>query len=174
MDRSARTCPQCLVSFVPTSRRGRIPTYCSQRCQERAKSLARVERDRNARAAARAELRCASCGESLATRRATRYCSKRCADRDSDRFHRRRLVERGARTGEVVSFAEIAKRDLWTCYLCRQPIDPAVPGPSAHAASLDHVIPLSKGGAHAPSNLRLAHLGCNRRKGTRMLQEVQT
>jgi 5-methylcytosine-specific restriction endonuclease McrA len=38
--------------------------------------------------------------------------------------------------------------------------------------TVDHIIPLSKGGAHAVANLQLAHLACNIRKGNRIsLQE---
>jgi 5-methylcytosine-specific restriction endonuclease McrA len=31
--------------------------------------------------------------------------------------------------------------------------------------SLDHLVPVSKGGAHIATNLRLAHLQCNIRRG---------
>lgn len=37
--------------------------------------------------------------------------------------------------------------------------------------TLDHVIPLSRGGLHIPTNLASACLGCNLSKGTRMLSE---
>jgi 5-methylcytosine-specific restriction endonuclease McrA len=38
--------------------------------------------------------------------------------------------------------------------------------------TVDHIIPLSKGGAHAVANLQRAHLACNIRKGNRIsLQE---
>ena len=36
------------------------------------------------------------------------------------------------------------------------------------SATLDHVIPLAKGGAHARANVRCAHLICNLRKGDRI------
>ncbi|NKT05174.1 hypothetical protein GS485_11095 [Rhodococcus hoagii] len=39
--------------------------------------------------------------------------------------------------------------------------------PHPKSASLDHVIPLSCGGAHDPSNVALAHLACNVAKGDR-------
>ena len=35
--------------------------------------------------------------------------------------------------------------------------------------SIDHVIPLAKGGLHAWSNVKLAHKGCNEQKGDRII-----
>lgn len=32
-------------------------------------------------------------------------------------------------------------------------------------ASIDHIIPLSKGGVHGPNNMQLAHVECNLKKG---------
>jgi 5-methylcytosine-specific restriction endonuclease McrA len=72
-----------------------------------------------------------------------------------------------ASTGEPVLLAAIAARDNWQCSLCRRPVDSAVPWPDRMSSSLDHRVPLSKGGAHSPSNVFLAHLGCNSSKGNR-------
>jgi 5-methylcytosine-specific restriction endonuclease McrA len=35
-------------------------------------------------------------------------------------------------------------------------------------ASLDHVVPISKGGTDEPENLKLAHFICNVRKGNKV------
>ena len=61
----------------------------------------------------------------------------------------------------------IYERDGWVCQLCGGPIDF---GASAHAdrASLDHIVPQSRGGSHDPSNLRMAHVGCNARRRDRV------
>jgi 5-methylcytosine-specific restriction endonuclease McrA len=88
-------------------------------------------------------------------------------DRRKDRWHRRRALKAAAATGEPVLMAEIAERDGWRCSLCRQPVDPAVQWPDRLSPSLDHRVPISKGGAHDPSNVFLAHLGCNSSKGNR-------
>ena len=59
----------------------------------------------------------------------------------------------------------ILQRDQWVCWLCGQP----------GADSVDHVLPVSRGGAHYdPSNLRAAHLNCNRGKGDRECEPVIT
>jgi 5-methylcytosine-specific restriction endonuclease McrA len=59
---------------------------------------------------------------------------------------------------------EVYKRDGWLCGICRAEVDPAVLHPDPMSASLDHVVPLSKGGDHTRENSVLAHLICNIRK----------
>jgi len=53
----------------------------------------------------------------------------------------------------------------WLCHLCKQPIDPKLRTPHPSAATLDHVVPLARGGRDWIANIRPAHLRCNRRKG---------
>ncbi len=52
---------------------------------------------------------------------------------------------------------EIVNRDGLNCYLCNQLL-------TFHSATIDHFIPLSRGGWHCPSNARIACLKCNQRK----------
>lgn len=61
----------------------------------------------------------------------------------------------------------IYERDGWVCQLCDGAISPDA---TEHAdrASLDHIVPQSRGGSHDPSNLRMAHVGCNARRGDRV------
>lgn len=53
----------------------------------------------------------------------------------------------------------------WICHICKEPIDPALRVPNPRAASLDHIIPLSKGGEHVWANCAPSHLECNYKKG---------
>lgn len=55
-------------------------------------------------------------------------------------------------------------RDRNTCHLCKNPIDPLAPAQTcgSKAPSIDHVIPKSRGGGDYPSNLRTAHISCNK------------
>lgn len=62
----------------------------------------------------------------------------------------------------------LADRDGWFCHLCREPIDPMARGD--RAATLDHVVPRSAGGASALHNLKLAHSACNHRRGNAPLE----
>jgi len=85
--------------------------------------------------------------------------------------HRRR-ARLAAVVVEVVDFAEICRRDRWTCGLCHRKVSPTAKARNRRA-SLDHVIPLSLGGPHTMANVQLAHLACNVRKGARLTAPVQ-
>lgn len=58
-------------------------------------------------------------------------------------------------------------RDGNLCWLCGEPFTNHGDG----APTLDHVIPRSKGGVRANSNLRLAHRRCNHLRGDRPAEE---
>jgi hypothetical protein len=65
-----------------------------------------------------------------------------------------------------VQIARLAERDGWWCWLCGQAIDPAARGP--WQATVDHLVPRSRGGGNEPGNLRLAHRRCNNRRGSHL------
>lgn len=85
---------------------------------------------------------------------------------------RRRVLVANARTIEAFAPIDVHTRDNWTCKLCRQPIDPSIAWPDPMSPSVDHIVPLSRGGAHAMSNVQSAHLGCNSSKGDRLMVGV--
>lgn len=53
----------------------------------------------------------------------------------------------------------------WKCSICGIIIDKELHFPNIMAATLDHVIPLSRGGRHEWDNVRPAHAICNFKKG---------
>jgi 5-methylcytosine-specific restriction endonuclease McrA len=58
----------------------------------------------------------------------------------------------------------ICERDGWKCWLCEGPIERNLVAPHSFAGTVDHVVPLSRGGTEADDNLRAAHYGCNSRR----------
>lgn len=68
---------------------------------------------------------------------------------------------------EFVDWRLVAERDEWECHLCGDGIDSWRSFPDRLSASIDHVIPIARGGPHAYDNVRLAHLGCNAAKGAK-------
>lgn len=94
----------------------------------------------------------------------TRELYKRWATNNPDKRHalnqQRRARKRNAPVIERISRTLVYKRDKGICSLCHRPVKKA-------EMSLDHIIPLSKGGEHSYKNICLTHLGCNIRKGNR-------
>lgn len=110
---------------------------------------------------------CVLCGAAFLARLTNdlpRYCGQRCKIRHSN--DRRRALKRGAYVAPVFR-AEIYARDDWTCQLCCEPVDREATAPEALAPTLDHIIPLARGGTHEPSNVQCAHFICNSVKGDR-------
>lgn len=75
---------------------------------------------------------------------------------------RKRMQDSGS-ISEValVDVEKVFERDAFTCQLCRHPLDAGFRHPHPFSPSLDHVIPLSRGGSHMESNVQAAHLICN-------------
>lgn len=82
-------------------------------------------------------------------------------------YQRRRAIKYGADADRIRN-REVFERDGWVCGLCQSPVDSDIKWPSPLSPSLDHILPLSKGGSHIMANVQLAHLGCNVEKGDRI------
>lgn len=84
--------------------------------------------------------------------------------------HKRRTLEAN---GDLIDLYELAERDQWQCKLCSMPIDKNNKHSkgSLHlmGPSLDHIVPVSKGGSHRWSNVQLAHFMCNSLRGNKDL-----
>jgi 5-methylcytosine-specific restriction endonuclease McrA len=71
---------------------------------------------------------------------------------------KRRAIEKAVFV-EAVDPRIVFERDNGRCGICKQRVDPM------SKWNVDHIIPVSKGGAHSYDNVQLAHGKCNRRKG---------
>jgi 5-methylcytosine-specific restriction endonuclease McrA len=108
---------------------------------------------------------CPGCGDP--TRR-KRFCSAVCCNRYTSRQHEaaKRAARLGVEIGDlVVELIAVAERDGWVCHICRRKVDPKRKAPDPMAASIDHLIPLSKGGPDSMVNVALAHRRCNSARG---------
>jgi 5-methylcytosine-specific restriction endonuclease McrA len=72
---------------------------------------------------------------------------------------------------ESFDHADVYARDGWICGICTEHVDSAIKWPAPFSASLDHIVPLSKGGPHTRANTQLAHLACNMQKGATLSAE---
>lgn len=80
---------------------------------------------------------------------------------------RRRATKVAAVIGEVDLEALWVEQD-GRCGICRSSIDRSLKWPDPFSPSVDHIIPLVKGGAHSQENLQWACLVCNLSKGARL------
>ena len=76
----------------------------------------------------------------------------------------------GAQDGDRVMLAELLERDHATCSACHLPIDVDLAWPDPYSPSIDHTIPVSRGGQHSMANTTAMHLRCNISKGARMTE----
>lgn len=87
----------------------------------------------------------------------------------SYRRHREKHAEAVARrkARKMAAFVEdidrgvVLERDQGYCGICDELVDP-------NDFHIDHVIPISLGGAHSYANVQVAHPFCNLRKGAKL------
>lgn len=125
---------------------------------------------------------CQHCGvqfERLGCKKKPRTCT-RCANRIKAKHRRafkkldkakRKQMRRLGRAvyGVAVSPDAIFERDKWLCQMCGVKTSKDLPHNHDRYPNLDHAIPLSKGGEHAPDNLQCLCRRCNLDKSDRLI-----
>lgn len=138
---------------------------------------------------------CPHCGGPFAGRRSKVYCTQFCRDatsvaknklmnggKRSPQKRTERVIAaeqardaktRGSLTVYMVHRMRLFERDRWTCQICKSPVNKSLVFPDSGSPSLDHIIPVSKGGSHTEYNLQLTHLSCNLKKSATMPDLLQ-
>lgn len=98
--------------------------------------------------------------------RAARRWMRKNADIKSEGVRRYRARKRAAVVGDV-DLAQLWRSQCGICPLCMNRIDSSLRAPDSMSKSVDHIVPLSRGGTHEQSNLQWTHLVCNIRKGAK-------
>ena len=120
--------------------------------------------------------KCVVCGNTFETfNPAQKTCCKVCGKklqyaRNDHRIPKNQIIDKD------ITLEALYRRDSGVCYLCWEPCDwndknHNVVG--ANYPSIDHIIPVSRGGFHAWNNVRLAHFGCNLLKSDTLLPDVE-
>lgn len=91
--------------------------------------------------------RCGRCGLEFIGHGGRLYCSDKCGRR-----------ARGDMPD--ISIESLGQRDGWRCHLCGKSV-------RREEATRDHLLPRSLGGSNRATNLRLAHMMCNAKRGNR-------
>lgn len=72
--------------------------------------------------------------------------------------HQHRAEKLGA-VSERIDLWVVAERDRWRCGICGKRVGQMTTG--RRSASLDHIVPLARGGQNLYVNVQLVHLVCN-------------
>ena len=99
-----------------------------------------------------------------------KYCSEHCRNKAMNTAgeHRRRVAIKSAMVDSDITVMGLFKRDRGVCAICGKPCDLNdyerrngyfIAG--NNYPSVDHIIPLAKGGEHSWDNVQLAHRICN-------------
>ena len=159
------TCCVCnneFKSFIPHAK------YCSIECSETIHK--KHMRDAYIHKPKR-KLKCKLCGSIFESNRwSARYCSDVCSQRAESstkhikaRLRQKRLLDNTV-VIELVTASYLYRRDGGKCQICKRKVNMKLKHPHPMSASIDHIIPVSKGGEHTKKNTRLAHMICNARR----------
>ena len=168
---TVKVCPVCGDEFSPAKSMRQM--YCSKLCLRKAtrdsksKQCSEPGCDRPVRARGVCTMH---------YRRDARADGREKSDpwspRRREAYHRR-LAKKFGPGYERFNRLEVFERDEWICAICHEPVDPALSYPDPMSASLDHRIPLAKGGKHTYNNSQCTHLFCNESKGARLIAELR-
>lgn len=170
------TCPCCLEQQRAQRDKARAAERERKRLERIAKSEER-EAETNRKHKARLHS-CPVCGKQTTN---PKFCSKDCRVKanNANKEIKRRAKIKAALKDKDISVRGLYKRDKGVCYLCggRCDLSDYIIKRGAFIAgdsypSIDHVIPLAKGGAHAWNNVKLAHRRCNYLKGDKKIETI--
>lgn len=166
------TCPICGQDFV-----GKRPQqYCSMKCRLEADRQSAVESYKRRHLDVFSKERtCSVCGSKFYKPYGNavpyKFCSNACreiAKKDARKLARRlrenKIKKDSIRHG-YINPDYVYERDHWICGICGKKIVKAKTSPHPLSPSIDHIIPLSKGGSHTKENVRAAHHYCNSKRG---------
>ena len=134
-----------------------------------------TERTRKRRGTVELHKTCIVCGKDFTTYYPSEVtCCADCARmwRNGHSERRLRLMRDNGNMDTTITIDKLIERDKGICYICGCKVDPddytvenGIKCIGKNYPTIDHVIPLSKGGTHSWDNIRLAHMVCNSIKG---------
>ena len=166
-------CEHCGVYFVrKIKRQVDSARFCSRECAFEHKS--ENSKPKKPKSCLVWFFECKQCKKIFASRsEKSIYCSRSCHSKwryDNDieyktahntRSRNRRAMKRSAVIHKNIEIKILAKRDKHICGLCGEKVDLRHRWPHPMSGSIDHIMPLTKGGLHEWGNVQLAHLRCN-------------
>lgn len=107
---------------------------------------------------------CIECGTRFIAKYGRKCCSVECRKKRNNRLqdiNRRHKLKENGKINWSITLKKLYKRDKGICHLCGKKVDMNLDINDNWYGSIDHVIPVSKGGTHTWDNVKLAHRKCN-------------
>ena len=163
----SKVCPQCGDTFTPKKSRARI--YCSNKCY---RAGTKYSKSRTCSVQG-CDSPVANRGMCLAhDRRAARADGREKPkiwdDKGRKNYQIRRERLGGAQNGDSAMLRALIQRGDRVCPECGVEIDLSLEYPNPMYRTIDHKIPLARGGKHELANCQLMHYQCNVAKGVRL------
>lgn len=167
--KSIKFCPHCGIVHG-----GKTQSYCSDKCRVELGRLRSRNYKREILKLNYKKSECKCCGKQFeqTLNNSKIYCSEECikTNASSEARHKRRIrIKQNGRKDYGINLRRLIRKDNNTCHICGYSCDDSdfqiteegyfIVGDDY--PSIDHVIPLSKGGTHTHDNVKLAHFKCN-------------
>lgn len=168
-------CKNCGAQF-DLNRLGQ--TFCTNACAQNHSfkiNYAKIVESHEKERALVPDRECQECGKTFTpTHRdisRQKFCSSVCnMRRHSSELHARRMEIITAPTADKINWIVVGDRYGWKCGMCSCEVLKEHRGKRRFTTpEIDHVIPLSKGGAHTYANIQLLCFPCNRSKMARII-----
>ena len=170
--RDPRICVACGAIFMPRLEK---QITCSKRCW---REFHRSEKPTKP-APNPVEHTCENCGATFLSdpTHARKYCSKMCANANKRKGKDKRIPS--DRRIDNINLKKLFKRDGGKCYLCGGDCNwsdwrtarSGAKYPGDTYPTIDHILPVSKGGCDSWDNVRLAHWICNLQKSDAIVDD---
>lgn len=148
-------CKACGKEMLAVDRKGRKRKFCCSECRH----------------SYRTTVACVDCGTKVLSNNDSGKLCNRCQRRRSKKNHpgkiRKRCNKFGVPFDPQVKPVEVFKRDGYKCQECGRKTTTKVSGTHNRRATVDHIVPLSKGGSHEWNNVQCLCMRCNVRKSNK-------
>lgn len=120
---------------------------------------------------------CRLCGKTFESKWGALTCSEKCKRKWNNRMRektkssRTKKAKQNGKYDKTITLEKLYKRDHGICYLCGKKLNLDTPYNDPLAPTVEHVIPIIKGGTHTWNNVRLACRACNTAKGSKLSKE---
>jgi len=178
MTNFTRNCKYCSTDFQTIYE---TKIYCDRRCKERAQQSRRHVRKTKGIALPPSRIRrgvvtryikwCKNCNEVMNTHRHWQlYCDTTCSQMFKETRARQGQVKRFKKASAPNIVARLYYKYDGLCGICKETIDLTLKHPNRMSLSIDHILPISKGGNNFQNNLQPTHLICNMLKSDKITE----